>query len=307
MLTPVRGWFRDDSEPLLIINTRTPAPSPTVTPTRPRISVPLPAATLTATATAFSSPTWTATAAAPPTGTATHTPTASPTAVPTSTQTSGAPAPASTPQGTVIGDPVRLRAGPGQSYDVVGHARRGDALTVIERSSNGEWLHVGAGGRAVWILASLVEIQAGAGSIPIARDIPPTPTATLTTPPTATPTATLLPAPVLIDPPAGASFGDRVRFKFSWFRRLRHDERVSIYLRSANGLDQFDWWVSEADILAGGGAIHAQGDGYVYEVNSGLGSLPPGKAFWRIAVFVDTPAEKRQVSPGSAERPIVRK
>ncbi|MBN1812805.1 MAG: hypothetical protein JXA14_13295, partial [Anaerolineae bacterium] len=39
---PLLGWFQDDFEPLLIINTRTPAPSPDPTSTRPRIVVPTP-------------------------------------------------------------------------------------------------------------------------------------------------------------------------------------------------------------------------------------------------------------------------
>ena len=112
-------------------------------------------------------------------------------------------------------------------------------------------------------------------------------------------------APVLIEPPPGAGFKDKVRFKFTWFRRLRADERVSIYVRSADGSASFDWWVSEADLLAGGGAIYAQDDGFVYEVNSGIGPLPPGEAAWRVAIYLDTPSAKRQISPWSPERRII--
>lgn len=71
-----------------------------------------------------------------------------------------------------------------------------------------------------------------------------------------------------------------------------------------DGSDYFDWWVSETDILNGGGAIHEQDDHVVYEVNSGFGSLPPGIAYWKVAVFLDTPEEKRQVSPWSGKRRI---
>jgi hypothetical protein len=204
----------------------------------------------------------------------------------------------------VIDDPVRLRAGPGQMYDVAGYVRRGDALPLVARTADGEWIQVSIDGRLAWILALLAQAQTGADQVPVASQIPPTPTATATPSPTPTPTPTPLPAPVLVDPPSGASFGDKVRFTFTWFRGLQHDERVSIYVRSADGVNQSDWWVSEADILAAGGAIRAQADGFVYEINSGLGSLPPGKAFWRVAIFRDTPSDKRQMSPWSQERQI---
>lgn len=192
-------------------------------------------------------------------------------------------------------------------YDALGYAHQGDALPLVGRTANGEWVQVSDDGRLAWVLAALAEVRAGADQVPVAADIPPTPTATLTLTPTATPTATPVPAPVLIDPPSGASFGDKVRFTFTWFRRLRPGERVSIYVRSANGVDEFDWWVSEADLLNSGGAIRAQGKEFVYEVNSGLGPLPPGEAFWRVSIFEDTPSAKRQVSPSSQERQIFKK
>jgi hypothetical protein len=111
----------------------------------------------------------------------------------------------------------------------------------------------------------------------------------------------------LIEPAGGAKFSDKVRFKFSWFRRLQQDERISIYMWTADGSDYFDWWVSEADILNGGGAIHEQADRVVYEVNSGFGPLPAGKTYWKVAVFLDSPSEKSQVSPWSRRRRITKK
>jgi hypothetical protein len=183
--------------------------------------------------------------------------------------------------------------------------RQGDALPVVGRKKNGKWLQVNADGQLAWILAELLEATDAANQVPVVRDFPPTPTAGPTRPPKATRTSTRVPQPVLIEPASGAKFSDKVRFKFSWFRRLQQDERASIYVWTADGSDRFDWWVSEADILNGGGAIHEQVDSVVYEVNSGFGALPPGKAFWQVAVYLDTPAEKRQVSPWSRKRRII--
>jgi hypothetical protein len=207
----------------------------------------------------------------------------------------------------MTGDSVRLRVGPGFAYDTVGYARRGDTLPLIGRTANGEWWQVSDGGRSAWVLASLAEAVAGGDRVPVISDIPPTPTATWTPRPSPTPSPTPLPAPVLIEPPSGARYEDKVRFKFSWFRRLRAEERVSIYVQLVDGSDSFDWWVSEADILAGGGAIYAQGDGFVYEVNSGIGPLTRGEAFWRVAIYFDAPTDKRPVSPPSEERQIYKK
>jgi hypothetical protein len=139
-----------------------------------------------------------------------------------------------------------------------------------------------------------------ADQVPVVKDIPPTRTPR----PTKTPKATRVPQPVLVEPASGARFSGKVRFKFSWYRRLQQDERVSIYVWMADGSGYFDWWASETDIRNSGGAIHEQADGVVYEVNSGFGSLPAGKAYWKVAVFLDTPDEKRQVSPWSRQRRI---
>jgi len=76
---------------------------------------------------------------------------------------------------------------------------------------------------------------------------------------------------------------------------------------TSDGSQIFDWWVSETDILNGGGAIHEEDDRVVFEVNSGFGSLPKGSIYWKVAVFLDTPDEKRQISPWSSQRRIVHK
>jgi hypothetical protein len=172
-------------------------------------------------------------------------------------------------------------------------------------------LQVRHAGETAWVLASLGEPQAGADQVPVVRDIPPAPTImpTVASTPTLTPTLTPtpLPAPVLLEPPAGAVFEDKVRFKFSWYRRLLPNERFSIYVRSVHENAESDWWVSEQDILDGGGAIHAVPGAFVYEVNSGLAGIPSGEAFWRVAVYEDRPEVKQAVCPWSEERPIEKK
>lgn len=129
---------------------------------------------------------------------------------------------------------------------------------------------------------------------PIAPALP-----TMTPPP--------LPAPTLVEPPAGAVFEDKVRFKFTWTRRLLPHEKFSLYIRSTHENAEFDWWVSEQDILHGGGAIHAVPGGFLYEVNSGLGRIPSGEAVWKVAVFDDRLEVKRPVCGWSEERGIVKR
>ena len=290
------GLFRDDSEPLLVIYTGTPSPTPFPTSTR------TPTPTFADTATAASTPVPAPSATATETQVPTHTPTLTPAATPTKTAT--LPPPTPTPYAIVIGDGVQLLAGPRKTYDVLGTARQGDALPVVGRTRNSRWLQVSKDGQVAWILAELLEATGAVDQAPVVTDILPLPTPRPTRIPRPTRTPSV-PQPVLIEPAGGARFSDKVRFKFSWFRRLQQDERVALSVRTGDRSGQFDWWVSEADILNGGGAIHEEADRVVYEVNSGFGSLPPGRAFWRVAVFLDTPDEKRQVSPWSRERRIM--
>ena len=84
-------------------------------------------------------------------------------------------------------------------------------------------------------------------------------------------------------------------------------ERFSIYLGSVDDPATFEWRPKVQDILGGGGAIIPIADGYRFEVNGGIEGLPPGKAFWRVAVFSDGPEGMTQITPWSEERPIVRK
>ena len=98
-----------------------------------------------------------------------------------------------------------------------------------------------------------------------------------------------------------------VRFKFVWSRELRTRERVALHIRSTERPGEFVWSASKADILHGGGSISNVQGGVLYEINAGFGSVPAGKAAWQVAIVLDTPSVKRQISPWSEARPIVRR
>jgi hypothetical protein len=144
-----------------------------------------------------------------------------------------------------------------------------------------------------------------AAQVPVVRpqDGPPTPTPR----PTRTPRPPRIPRPFLLEPRGGARFPDTVRFKFRWIRRLEAGERVSLYIRTLDRSDHFDWWMTETDILNAGGAIREENGYIIYELNSGFGHLPKGIHYWKIAIVLDTPEEKRLVSPYSMERRILRR
>jgi hypothetical protein len=192
-------------------------------------------------------------------------------------------------------------------YEVVGYARKGNVLPLVGRTVNNEYWLVSVGGSQAWLLASLAEASAGAEQAPVVRALPPTPTASPTASATPRPTPTSLPVPILVEPPWGAQFEDKVRFKFTWYRRLLPHEKFSIYVQSAHEGAEFDWWVSERDLLDGGGAIYAVPGGFLYEVNSGLGDIPNGEAVWRVAAFDDRPGVKRPVCGWSEGRGIVKR
>lgn len=125
--------------------------------------------------------------------------------------------------------------------------------------------------------------------------------------PPITSTLASLPAPVLLEPESGAAFPDRVRFKFSWVRMPAENERFSIHLASVDDPVTSEWRPTVQDIIGGGGDVYSIADGYRFEVNGGLGALPPGRALWRVAVFFDDAGAMTQITPWSEERPILRK
>jgi len=96
--------------------------------------------------------------------------------------------------------------------------------------------------------------------------------------------------------------------------------KFSIHLRSSNGPEQFDWWVTEdglvdsggaifpveGQLIVSGGTVYRVENGYRFEVNSGLGPIPPGEASWRVSVVGEMSSKKWQISHWSEERLIVR-
>ncbi len=119
-----------------------------------------------------------------PTGTPapTDTPTAAPTETPTPEPTH-TPTALPRPLAEVIAPRINLRGGPGTNYPVVGKAARGERLTVLTRTEDGEWLEVELeGGERVWVAASLVQLSAPAETLALASNIPPTPPAPTVTP-----------------------------------------------------------------------------------------------------------------------------
>ena len=100
-----------------------------------------------------------------------------------------------------------------------------------------------------------------------------------------------------------------MRFKFSWDRGLGENEAISLYVTSAVDARQFfNWVMREDEIWAGGGAVHPIPDtpgAYRFEVNAGLGSLPAGEAYWKVAIYENTPSGGQQLTEWSEERLIV--
>lgn len=133
----------------------------------------------------------------------------------------------------------------------------------------------------------------------------PTPTRPVPTP-TSTPIRRLLSAPVLVEPESGAVIPpNEVRLKWTWYRRLEGQEKFAIRWEVVTGPPVGDWWVDENGILGGWGAIDPAGNGYKFEANFGIGSYPPGEAYWSVAIFDE--ASGMQISQWSERRPIFKK
>jgi hypothetical protein len=105
-----------------------------------------------------------------------------------------------------------------------------------------------------------------------------------------------------VEPESGARFPHEVRLKWIWYRRLESQEKFAIHWEPVAGPLMGDWWVSEDGILGGGGAIHTVGEGFLFEVNFGIGSYPRGEAFWCVAVFDER--GKAQIGQWSGRRQI---
>jgi uncharacterized protein YraI len=91
---------------------------------------------------------------------------------------------------------LNFRAGPGTGYDIIGVLRQGDPLTVETRVADNSWLHVkNNAGSVGWVFTGLLTLSIDLAGVPVAQDIPPTPTPlpTNTPAPSPIPTETSLP------------------------------------------------------------------------------------------------------------------
>jgi hypothetical protein len=132
-------------------------------------------------ATATPSPTSAPPTPVPPSPTATSRPTGTPTLTPSVTPTPG-------PDAVVTADALTLRGGPGTVYARLGTLRKGDSLTVTARTAAGDWLAVTTqAGKKGWVAAAYVDLNLPPDEIPLAAEVPPTPTPPPTQPPTAPP------------------------------------------------------------------------------------------------------------------------
>jgi len=76
------------------------------------------------------------------------------------------PTPTRAPAGPTVRSNANLRGGPGTNYPIVGSARAGQPLAIVERNAAGNWFRLASG---AWIAGSLVN---GAPSVPVAENIP---------------------------------------------------------------------------------------------------------------------------------------
>ena len=144
----------------------TPTPEPTAS------SVPVAEATaIAATATPVASDTPTASPEPPP-ATATPSPappTATITATLTATATPAATATATLPAAfaVIVRNPVNLRGGPGQGFDVVGQVISGQRYPVLARNLAGNWWQIDVDGLAGWVSSDLVTIEGDRGDVAV--------------------------------------------------------------------------------------------------------------------------------------------
>ncbi|MCL4559248.1 MAG: SH3 domain-containing protein [Chloroflexi bacterium] len=113
-----------------------------------------------------------ATSPAPTTGPVIHitpAPTMAPTTQPVQTEPTAQPT--AVPQGpsaVVTSDPLNLRLGPGVDYPVVQLLYIGDKVSVVGRSTNGDWLVVKtAAGTEGWVYSSYVQTSGDLASLPV--------------------------------------------------------------------------------------------------------------------------------------------
>nr|MBN1228223.1 SH3 domain-containing protein [Anaerolineae bacterium] len=92
------------------------------------------------------------------------------------------PPPASGVTATTTVD-LRMRSGPGTSYDALGFVPYGTTVPVLNRNEAANWLYVSYAGREVWIAAWYTEISGSLNSVPTPGNSSSQPTPSPTAPP----------------------------------------------------------------------------------------------------------------------------
>lgn len=158
--------------------------------------------------------------------TPTRTPTLTPTPAPKATATPAAPSV------SVTADLLNVRETPSTDAKILARLTKGTVLPVVGRNVAADWLLVKlSDGRQGWVALQWVESSVPPTTLPINESAAPAPTripptSTVSTTATATAQRPLLPAPLLLAPDSGQSFGARGPLQFSWSseRALAEDE-----------------------------------------------------------------------------------
>ena len=188
----------------------TPTPEPTAVPVATVVAA-LP--TFTATIAPSPSP-------LPPTATATPSP-APPTATPAPSDT---PIPTATVTATqpaafavIVRNPVNLRGGPGEGFDVVGQLISGQRYPVLARDAAGDWWQIEVDGLAGWVFGNLVSIEGDPGGLAVVA---------APVEPTALPPVQVYETTISIPTyPYAAFTEDAVNEDYGWtYRRFNSDE-----------------------------------------------------------------------------------
>lgn len=92
----------------------------------------------------------------------------------------------------VDADVLNFRAGPGTEYDIIATLQRGELLIVESRLADNSWVNVtDDAGDAGWVFTALLRLGVDLEDVPVAQEIPPTPTPV----PTAMPKPSATPEP----------------------------------------------------------------------------------------------------------------
>ncbi len=79
----------------------------------------------------------------------------------------------SSPQATITGDTLNVRAGPGTAYAIAGRAKAGQTFPIVGKSEDGKWWQIDMSGKTGWVLGQYVTAAGPLGGIPVVKVAPP--------------------------------------------------------------------------------------------------------------------------------------